>query len=412
MIKPRELCLYEKIHSIMVKDEQVKRYLDYQAADFAGDAFFLEGCYGQDEESVRFWAQFKAEYPEKEKEIRRAVAIVKSIRLNDCRFSEEEKNRAIGKLTAYIRMRKRNSRLRMYASVAAVALLAFFAVSVSYLAPSWETSEENVAQTFVVPYDEEIRLIADDNRSMAISNQSQIICDPQGNIAVEGERRDSLVASPVESEITYRTLIVPNGKRTSLLLADGTKVWVNSGTTLEFPVAFNNQRREIKVNGEVYLEVAPNKELPFVVSTNQFDVQVLGTKFGISAYSQLAEQNVVLVEGSVQVNTQTGYSTRLKPSELLSVSNGQTAISIVDPYTYISWIEDVLYFKGETLQEVFLRLGKQYAVDIVCNQSVRKTRLYGKLVLQEHIEDVLDNLSVLSPIEYTVENNMIIVDKK
>lgn len=398
---------------MLKEEERAKKYSSYRKTDFAADAYFLQWRLLQDKESTEFWTSYRALHPEQEQEILRAVSIVESIRFNEKKFSEEEKKKAIGKLMQFIRARKRSRRIRIYSSIAAAVILAaLFLVAAPYLFSYSESSMEELPRAYVISQNQEIYLIAEDNRVVSIANQSQITCEPDGKIAVDGEKKDSVNHIVPAEKIPNRKLVVPDGKRTSLRLADGTQIWINSGTTLEFPAAFTGKQRHIKVDGEIYLEVAKNKEMPFIVSSSQFEVEVLGTKFGISAYAQTKEHNVVLVEGSVQVNTLSGYQTRLQPSQLFSIENEVISTKTVDPYSYISWKDDVFYFNGETLQEVFFRLSKQYAVDIVCKKEVRPIRLYGKLVLEKHVEEVLDNIAVLSPIEYYVQDNKIIVNKK
>ena len=398
---------------IMLKEEEkAKKYFSYRETDFATDSYFLQWRLLQDKESTDFWTSYRTLHPEQEQEIRRAVSIVESIRFNEKKFSDEEKKKAISKLMLYIRARKRIRRIRFYSCSAAAAILtAAFLVVAPYFFYS-ESSMKESPRTYVIPQNQEIYLIAEDYRVFSIADQSQIVCEPDGKIVVDGEPKDSVNRHETAEKIPNRKLVVPPGKRMKIRLPDGTKVWVNSGTTLEFPVAFAGKQRHIQVNGEVYLEVAKNKDMPFVVSSSQFEVEVLGTKFGISAYAQMKEQSVVLVEGAVQVNTRSGCQTRLQPSQLFCLEDGMVSMKAVDPYSYIPWKDDVLYFNGETLQEVFFRLSKQYAVDIVWEKEMRSIRLYGKLVLEDHVEEVLDNIAVLSPIEYHVQNNKIIVNKK
>ncbi len=395
------------------KGERAERYATYQGTDFAKDTYFLRWRLLQDKESAEFWASYTAAHPEQKGEIERAIAIVDSIRFKGQKFSEEEKKTAVNKLRAFIRAQKRRRQIHLYGSVAAAAVLvAAFLTAVPYLSAPDTSADLTTPKTYVTPQDHEIYLIAENDQAVSIADQAQIVCAPDGNIAVDGETKDSVAQASAIDKPAMRKLIVPDGKRTFLQLADGTKVWINSGTTLEFPATFTEAQRRISVDGEIYLEVAKDKEKPFIVSSPLFEVRVLGTKFGISAYRQMSEQNVVLVEGAVQVNTLSGVEARLQPSQLFSLEDGQASTKTVNPYSYISWKDDLLFFNGETLQEVFFRLSKQYAVPISCKDGVHPIRLYGKLVLEEHIEQVLDYIAVLSPIEYQVADNKIIVNKK
>lgn len=392
----------------MQKEDRMKKYADFQAKDFAMDAYFLQWRLLPDEECTRFWTEFCEQHPEKASAVQRAIQIVGSVRMNHQQFSETEKARKTMELLSFIRWQKRKQRRKRLYAVWGVAASVLVAV-LFWTLPEFLSFNSFVASThYVVPEEQDIRLISDDNQVISMSDSSRIICNPQGEIEVNGKRQE-LTAQP-EAD-TFRQLVVPRGKRASVQLADGTVVWINSDTKVEFPVAFNGTKRQIKVDGEIYLEVAKNKEKPFVVSTPQFDVEVLGTKFGISS-SLNKSQYVVLVEGAVQVHTLSGKTTRLKPSQLFGIDKGGYFVRPVDPYKYISWKDNVLYFKGEKLPDVLMRLAQQYAVDIDCNIDVCQVQFYGKLVMEEHIEDVLDNIAVLLPIKYEVRNNKIIVNLK
>lgn len=109
--------------------------------------------------------------------------------------------------------------------------------------------------------------------------------------------KDSLAGQ--STEVKYNTLIVPRGGEFSLELADGTRVWLNAESRLRYPVAFTGKERKVEMEGEVYFEVAKNKEKPFIVTVNGVDIRVLGTSFNVSAYQE--EVVATLVEGKVQL---------------------------------------------------------------------------------------------------------------
>lgn len=338
-----------------------------------------------------------------------------SVRINDFRFTEEEKRRGLERLQKRMRrydLLKIGSRWAVAASVLLVATIGGW-VYVNEIG-----CKDEIVR--VVPADNEILLTMSDGFSMNLHNKSELVCAADGNISVNGKGQDVFAAEDkagisgsdagnTVNDKTYR-LVVPDGKRTSVHLADGSRLWINSGSEVEFPVCFKGKERCIKVDGEIYIEVAHNADQPFRVQTSDFDVKVLGTKFGITAYSYSETANVVLSEGAVVVESPDHAAISLSPSQLLTFSEGAFKIDTVDPYTYISWKDDLLYFTGTPISEVLQRLSHQYAVNISCSTSVAKERLYGKLVLEEHIEDVLDNLSVISSIRYTVKDNKIIVD--
>lgn len=131
----------------------------------------------------------------------------------------------------------------------------------------------------------------------------------------------------------------PRGGEYALLLSDGTKVHLNAMTSLRFPVTFDNGPRKVELEGEAYFEVCKTGQ-PFIVCTQGMQVEVLGTTFNISAYPQ-EEYQTTLVNGSVKVNTETGESCILKPSQQATISLGNSSIQIrmVDAGFYTSWIK-------------------------------------------------------------------------
>lgn len=325
------------------------------------------------------------------------------VRINDYHFSEEEKDKGVERLMKDIDRYERRKSMRRWSMAACVAALVAVGGGVAHSVMTADEGAEMAAM--VTPADYDIVLTMQDGSSVVLDDNASISCAGTGALTVNGKEAVS------EGE-SMCTLHVPDGKRSSITMSDGTRLWVNSATTVNFPTEFAGKERRIRVDGEVYMEVAHNEEHPFVVCTDNFDVRVLGTKFGLTAYSHQKAKNVVLAEGSIEVNMPNGSKTMLRPNDLFSMKDGKCSVSQVDPYTYISWKDNVLYLNNESMTEVMDRLAHQYAVDIMCNGNVSNIHLQGKLVLADSIEEVLDNLSVIYPIDYGVKDNQITVKFK
>lgn len=325
------------------------------------------------------------------------------VKINDFHFSEEEKERGIERLMKRIDRYERRKSVRRWSIAACVAALVAVGGGVMYSAMSDADEAEMVAA--VKPADYDIVLTMEDGSSIVLDDNAQVACAESGALSVNGEEKAAEGANMC-------TLHVPDGKRSSITMSDGTRLWVNSASTVNFPTEFGEGEKRINVDGEVYLEVAHNEACPFVVATDNFDVKVLGTKFGLTAYSHQKAKNVVLAEGSIEVEMHDGSSTTLRPNDLFCMKDGKCSVSQVDPYTYISWKDNLLYLNNESVTEVMNRLAHQYAVGIMCNGNVSNIRLQGKLVLADSIEEVLNNLSVIYPIDYGVKDNQITVKFK
>lgn len=205
---------------------------------------------------------------------------------------------------------------------------------------------------------------------------------------VEGIQDMAAVKRP---QTEYVTETVPVGERHTILLADGTKIVANSRTRITYPKTFSGDTREVSVEGQAYFEVAHDAGHPFVVSMNDFRVQVLGTKFDVNSYKGMRSE-VVLVEGSVKISTPED-NLKMTPNQLV-VLNGAEIISVkdVDASLYTSWRNGYINLNGESMPRIIERLNSYYGTNIKYDGRQRGRRFYGKLVLQEDIHDVMESL--------------------
>lgn len=200
-----------------------------------------------------------------------------------------------------------------------------------------------------------------------------------------------------EKTVDMLTLDVPVGEQRTIILADGTKLTANSRSKVTYPAEFIGGNREIKVHGEVYLEVAHDADHPFVVNADGFNLKVLGTKFNISAYDR-KRTNIVLLEGSIEVTTTKKQTVRMKPNQKMGIQDGSmTDISTVDVNDYVSWKDGLLQLRGEPLALILERLNDYYGSDYTCDAEHQNQRFYGKLVMQDDEQDVLRSLMDIIP---------------
>ena len=245
----------------------------------------------------------------------------------------------------------------------------------------------------------------------------------QGNVDIEiEENKTARVRSEqaAEAEISIEQhatnkLIVPYGKRSEILLSDGTRAWLNSGSTLEFPSAFSGKRREVFLSGEMYIEVAPMKDKSFVVHTPGYNVKVYGTKFNVSAYSG-TPSNVVLVEGRVSLQTAEKEELFLSPKEQAVFSETTRTFDTreVDIRSFISWKEGYLTFADTPVTDALKQIERYYnlSFNLDNNVSFKGLTCTGKIILSDNLDNVMTALSLISGTEYKRENNRIYIYKK
>jgi len=259
----------------------------------------------------------------------------------------------------------------------------------------------------------DVQLHLANNKTVPLTGENVKIAYNKENIAVNNSKIVLKDESPSDQKQTLHELVVPWGKRSMLTLSEGSKIWINAGTRVAYPVVFDNNKREIYVDGEVFLEVSPDKDRPFIVKTKKIDVEVLGTKFNVMAYEKDTIQNIVLVSGIVKIhnNNQKKVIT-LMPNEMYSFGNGLSKIQTVDVEGYISWKSGIYQYNSVSLGEIMKRLSHYYGCSIDCSSQVSQMKFSGKLDLKDTIEMILEGIAQIAPITYRYDNGVYVITNK
>ena len=210
----------------------------------------------------------------------------------------------------------------------------------------------------------------------------------------------------------FNTIKVPNGQRSQITLYDGTKVWLNSGTTFRYPVLFSSKSREVNIEGEAFFDVAKDKEHPFILNAGNLSVEVLGTHFDVCAYPEENELSTTLVEGSVNVlNTTTGKRVILKPGEqvvLNRLTNG-LEINAVNTDLYTSWKENLLKFDNATFEEVIKKMERWYDVKIFVASGIDTKDRYTMKIKTESLREMLQLVAKTTKIKYEIKESTVFI---
>ena len=214
------------------------------------------------------------------------------------------------------------------------------------------------------------------------------------------------VSEKKEMLAAMNTVTVPAGQRVNLKLSDGTTVWLNARSEMVYPAVFSGTKREVKLDGEGYFEVEHDKECPFVVHTQKCDIEVLGTKFNVEAYSDSEEFSTSLMEGSVKVtdNAALSASVLLRPDQEVHFKDGRLLVSSIGDYDHFRWRDGLVCFNDVAFNELMKRFEKCYGISIVIeNKNLEEYSCSGKF----RISDGLDNaLRILQRnAKYTFERN-------
>ena len=209
-----------------------------------------------------------------------------------------------------------------------------------------------------------------------------------------------------ETPIALQTITVPAGQRINITLADGTNVWLNARTTIQYPITFNSKERLVKLDGEAYFDVAKDKTKPFIVQTNKYNVEVLGTQFDVDSYSGTEIFETTLMEGSVRISSLTDdtESLTLTPHNKAYLHNGKLRVKPVDDYSSYRWREGLICFKKETFASIMKDFEKYYGINIyITNIQVQKYLYTGKFRQTDGVDYALRVLQ--KDIKFTYERD-------
>ena len=259
---------------------------------------------------------------------------------------------------------------------------------------------------------EEIVLIESADK-MQLKDESSIRYDVDGKSnAEEHVVKKETTEEKKENKEEINQIIVPKGRRADITFSDGTKMYVNAGTRVFYPAVFRKDKREILVEGEVYLDVKKDPSRPFIVKTNGFDVKVLGTQFNVCAYKEDASASVVLVNGSVEVNSGKNNKSILSPNQRIEINDKGTDIKEVDIFEYICWKDNMMMLSDRKVGETLDRLSRYYGRNIWYNEEIGNIPISGKLDLRENMEDVINIICQSMFLQYKTDaNNNIIISK-
>jgi ferric-dicitrate binding protein FerR (iron transport regulator) len=212
------------------------------------------------------------------------------------------------------------------------------------------------------------------------------------------------------NEVTYNTISTPRGGQYQVELPDGSLVWLNAASTLRFPTSFVGKERRVQINGEVYMEIAKNKTMPFIVNVNNAEVQVLGTHFNVMAYNEESALQTTLLEGSIRFVSD-GKASLLKPGQQMQLSKSGQArvINDVDLGQVVAWKNGLFVFDDNNIETIMRQLARWYDVEIQYQSRDMQQIFVGEVPRNSKLSDVLKVLELAGNIKFEIEGKKIIV---
>jgi ferric-dicitrate binding protein FerR (iron transport regulator) len=345
--------------------------------------------------------------------------IIQGLGVRETQLSEDDKRELWIRIESDYRRKRRRKRLYMFLRYAAVLVLLIAAgITVwRYSADSSTDYHRYITSDMGLPGDKQanVTIIRPHSEKIEIeASNVELRYDAEGRLSADSkavETTGAVSSMPAAaSEDGLNCLIVPYGKTTNLVMSDGTRIWINSGSKLIYPSVFSEKKREIYVEGKIYLEVTPGKA-PFVVKTDKLDILVHGTSFNVSAYKDDETQSVTLAKGSVTIASGRGKTLgTIRENQHFSFTGktGVFEVSEVDAFDYICWRYGFLLLKSAKLSDVLKQMERYYNVRIACEKTdVDKISFSGKLDLKDDIAVTFQIIATSAPISYDIKEDLI-----
>ena len=310
-------------------------------------------------------------------------------------------------------IRKRKLRKWRRIGYAAAAILLPFVLSIS-LYPESEQKNIPIQSTEIIPGTYQAVLTLSNGQDIFLSPITEknkleaTTATLEGNTLVYPET--DTTTAPV-----YHKITIPRGGEYILRLADGTRVWLNSETELEYPVVFTKKQRQVFLKGEAYFQVAKDCQKPFIVKSGEYQLQVYGTEFNLNTY-HTDRIEAVLVKGSIGFRANAGCKEIVLQPEQLGIANtgnGKTEVLDVDVYPYIAWKNKDMVFVNERLESIMEKIERWYDVNVFFqNERLKDLRFYGDMKRYSDIREILAYLEKSSDVRFQVNGRTLIVCEK
>ena len=361
-----------------------------------------------DEESLEFEAWIN-DSPRNQEEFER----MKKRLPQDLRAGKRLNNRIEWQAFRQKYFRNRIVRQWLFGSVAAMLIIGCFLGILLSQKP--ETSVPLAQNMGISTKTHKAVLILNDGRTVNISDTltSEITVSSHANATIsKGELKYEISdSSSMEDNTspTYNTVIVPRGGEYELELSDGTRVWINSDSRLEFPVHFSGDTREVRMEGEVCFQVAKNERKPFIVKAGEIAVKVLGTLFNVEAYPDDNRITTTLAEGRVSV-TDKKRQLFLEPNKQAIFENGQFQINEINASDVTSWTHGICYFSEASLEKIMDKLARWYNVEVFfADESAKNAHFSLEIERYDNVATILSKIELTGRVKFEINGRTIVV---
>ena len=387
-----------------------KTKLDHETEDWL--IAFLSGELDErEEEDVRVWLEASQENRNAYESLMKDYLRIRWVQ-EDVHIREEQAKKII-----FSSLKKKRNLTPYYGVAASIAVLLIVTLFF-FIREDKQVVSEKLVVSEIKPIQSKAMLVLSTGEQIQLTKSTQKIQEQDGSVlkidSVMGVQYDALSTQRVEKPI-YNKIVVPRGGEYFVTLSEGTKVWLDADSELEYPVFFSGDFREVKLKGNAYFCVTKKNDKPFVVRAGEFSLKVYGTEFNVNAYD-LQNIETVLVNGSIGFKANISTPERMMAPNELAVSDsrtGQSEIHQVDIYPYIAWKNQNIVFVNERLESIMEKMARWYDVTVFFqDESLKDLRFDCNMRRYADIRDLFFFLEKTSNARFTLNGRTVVISKK
>ena len=387
-----------------------KTKLDHETEDWL--IAFLSGELDErEEENVRVWLEASQENQNAYESLMKDYLRIRWVQEN-VHIREEQAKKII-----FSSLKKKRNLTPYYGVAASIAVLLIVTLFF-FIREDKQVVSEKLVTSEIKPIQSKAILVLSTGEQIQLTKSAQEIQEQDGSVlkidSVMGVQYDSLSTKRAEKPI-YNKIVVPRGGEYFVTLSEGTKVWLDADSELEYPVFFSGDFREVKLKGNAYFCVTKKNDKPFVVRAGEFSLKVYGTEFNVNAYD-LQNIETVLVNGSIGFKANVSTPERMMAPNELAVSDsrtGQSEIHQVDIYPYIAWKNQNIVFVNERLESIMEKMARWYDVTVFFqDESLKDLRFDCNMRRYTDIRDLFFFLEKTSNARFALNGRTVVISKK
>ena len=387
-----------------------KTKLDHETEDWL--IAFLSGELDErEEENVRVWLEASQENRNAYESLMKDYLRIRWVQ-EDVHIREEQAKKII-----FSSLKKKRNLTPYYGVAASIAVLLIVTLFF-FIREDKQVVSEKLVVSEIKPIQSKAMLVLSTGEQIQLTKSTQKIQEQDGSVlkidSVMGVQYDALSTKRVEKPI-YNKIVVPRGGEYFVTLSEGTKVWLDADSELEYPVFFSGDFREVKLKGNAYFCVTKKNDKPFVVRAGEFSLKVYGTEFNVNAYD-LQNIETVLVNGSIGFKANESTPERMMEPNELAVSDSRTGLSEihqVDIYPYIAWKNQNIVFVNERLESIMEKMARWYDVTVFFqDESLKDLRFDCNMRRYTDIRDLFFFLEKTSNARFALNGRTVVISKK